>query len=56
MSKINYETDDISFLYYLTMTKTVAHMMAAANIDPPTDVYKTSTCCRSMYETAEAVE
>jgi len=48
MSKLNNETDDHSFLYYRTMTKTVAHMMAAANIDPPTDVDRTST--------AEAVE
>ena len=54
MSKTNYETDDITFLYYLTMTKTMAHIMAAANMDPPTDVYK-STCCTSMYESADAV-
>ena len=51
---MNYETYEITFFYYLTMTKTMAHMMAAANIDPPTDVYKI-TCCTSMYETAEAV-
>jgi len=29
--------------------------MAAANIDPPTDVDKTSTFCGVMYGTAEAV-
>ena len=43
MSKLIYETADNFFLYYLRMTKTVAHMMAAANIDPHTDVDRTST-------------